>query len=117
MQLRIFGEANNGLEKLLQQASEKLQSHPNLRRSLPDGGSEISCRLPSEYKPSMNPWATELRARLSREWVLYSISEHSQGVSGGWTGTCIPDLLYRTFLTAWLRDASPKSSVMQLELF
>ena len=119
MRLSISDEHDAKLAKLLGQASARLSAEPSLLRQLPDGTLEMSCPLPSRYKPSMNPWATEMRARLNKHGRIFEISERSQSVSGGWGASCIPPPLYRTFLTAWLAQTSapPPLPLGQLELF
>lgn len=122
MQLSISAEQDAKLTKLLDKASRKLQAEPDLLRTLPDGTMEMSCPLPDGYKPSMNPWATALRARINEHWHLFEISEQSEVCSGGWMSSCIPPPLYRAFLTAWLNQAIAQSApaplpLGQLELF
>lgn len=95
---------------------------PSLLHRLYDGTLEMTCPLPTGYKPRMNWWATELRARVNEHWHLFEISEQSNGVSGGWMASCIPPPMYRIFLTAWLQHAGQKqitapAFVGQLELF
>ncbi|MDR2325466.1 MAG: hypothetical protein LBE51_08725 [Acidovorax sp.] len=119
MRLSISDEHDAKLAKLLDQASNRLQAEPGLLRPLPDGTLEMSCPLPDKYKPSMNPWATEMRARINARGWLFEISEWHQSASGGWMASCIPPPLYRTFLAAWLTlpSASPPLPLGQLELF
>lgn len=122
MQLSISDEQDAKLTKLLDKASSRLQAEPGLLRTLPDGTMEMSCPLPDKYKPSMNPWATALRARINEHWHLFEISEQSEGCSGGWMASCVPPPLYRTFLTAWLSQATEHKApapllLGQLELF
>ncbi|MDR2325514.1 MAG: hypothetical protein LBE51_08975 [Acidovorax sp.] len=119
MRLSISDKQDTKLAKLLDKASVRLSAEPGLLRPLPDGTLEMSCPLPDKYKPSMNPWATEMCARINEHGWLFEISERSRGVSGGWGASCIPPPLYRTFLAAWLAQASapPPLPLGQLELF
>lgn len=118
MQLTISDEQDPKLKRLLGQAAARLETAPNLLRALPDGTLEMACPLPAGYKPAMNPWATELRARINTQGWLFEISERSPGISGGWGASCIPPPLFRIFLTAWLKHASVRPLPLgQLELF
>lgn len=119
MRLSISDEHDAKLAKLLDKASARLSADPGLLRLLPDGTLEMSCPLPGSYKPSMNTWATELRARINERGWLFEISEWHHNASGGWMASCIPPPLYQTFLTAWLAQASapPSLPLGQLELF
>lgn len=122
MRISISDEQDAKLTKLLDKATSRLLTEPGLLRTLPDGTIEISCPLPDAYKPSMNPWATALRARLNEHWRLFEISEQSEGCSGGWMASCIPPQLYRVFLTAWLNQPAARPQPVplplgQLELF
>lgn len=119
MRLSISDEHDAKLAKLLDQASTRLSAEPGLLSPLPDGTLEMSCPLPSNYKPRINPWATEMCARINEHGWMFEISERSQGVSGCWGASCIPPPLYRTFLATWLAQASapPPLPLRQLELF
>ncbi|SUY77068.1 Uncharacterised protein [Comamonas testosteroni] len=116
MRLNIDADQDAKLGKLLDKVTLRMQEAPELLRTLPDGTIELSCPLPEKYKPSMNPWATALRARINEHWHLFEISEQSRNVSGGWIASCIPPPLYKTFITAWLNQPAPLP-LGQLELF
>lgn len=122
MRISISDEQDAKLAKLLDKATSRLQAEPGLLRTLPDGTMEISCPLPEAYKPSINPWATALRARINEHGRLFELSEQSEGCSGGWMASCIPPPLYRVFLAAWLNQPAvrPQTAPLplgQLELF
>ncbi|RDI11028.1 hypothetical protein [Comamonas sp. AG1104] len=116
MRLNIDSDQDAKLAKLLEKTSLRMHSTPDMLRHLPDGTIQLSCPLPEKYKPEMNPWAKELRARIDAGWRIFEISECSQSVSGGWMASCIPPPLFRIFFTAWLNQPEPLP-LGQLELF
>jgi|GEM_PF-5412642 len=122
MQINIDSEQDPKLAKLLERATQRLQADPRLAHPLNDGTLKLSCPLPSGYKPSMNPWASRLSARINAHWRIFEISEESESVNGGWMASCIPPPMFRTFLSAWVDQPTPQTIaaplvVGQLELF
>lgn len=111
--ITIDSDRSAGLEGLLKQASQRLADDPVLAQMLHDGTRRLSCPVPPAYMPRMNRYADRLEARIDRGGRLFEISEVSDGISGGWMASCIPHVMYRIFLSAWLAS----SSARQLELF
>ena len=106
--------ANSAAMRLAGEAAEVLRRNPGLLTPVYDGTMELRAPLPKGYERRMNSWATELRARVTRDGLLFEITEWSDSVSGGWMASCIPPGLCAIFLTAWLSyTQQPK----QFELF
>jgi len=114
--LRVWNhsDANSELDRLLHDASEVLRRNPGMAVQLHDSTLELRVPVPHGYKPRVQRFASELRARLNQKGLLFELTEVSPYGSGGWLGSCLPACQIQTFLQAWVRH---QQCSVQADLF